>query len=47
MSKGELRDSDPTAFVIYKGKLYVCATADRAKEFRSNIDENVRLCTGA
>jgi YHS domain-containing protein len=42
MSKGKLKDSDPTAFLIYKGKLYVCAGADGAKEFRSNIDENMQ-----
>ena len=42
MSKRELRDSDPTAFLIYKGKLYVCADADGAKEFRSNINQNIR-----
>jgi len=42
LSKGEFKDSDPTAFLIYKGKLYVCAAADSAKEFRSNIDENIR-----
>ena len=42
MSKGKLKDSNPTAFLIYKGKLYVCAGADGAKEFRSNIDENMR-----
>jgi YHS domain-containing protein len=42
VSKGELKDSDPTAFFIYKGKLYMCSTADSAKEFRSNTDENIR-----
>ena len=42
LSKGELTDSDPTAFFVYRGKLYVCSAADTAKEFRSNIDENVR-----
>jgi YHS domain-containing protein len=42
VSKGELNDSDPAAFLIYKGKLYVCSAADSAKEFRSNIDENIR-----
>src|SRR5271165_2344559 len=42
LSKGELKDSDPAAFFIYKGKLYVCSAADGAKEFRSNIDENIR-----
>jgi YHS domain-containing protein len=40
--KGELKDSDPAAFFIYKGKLYVCSAADKAKEFRKNIDENIR-----
>jgi YHS domain-containing protein len=42
VSKGQLKDSDPAAFFIYKGKLYVCSSADSAKEFRSNIDENIR-----
>ena len=42
LSKGELKDSVPAAFFIYKGKLYVCSAADSAKEFRSNIDENIR-----
>jgi YHS domain-containing protein len=42
LSKGEFKDSDPTAFLIYKGKLYVCSAADSAKEFRSNIDQNIR-----
>jgi YHS domain-containing protein len=40
--KGELRDIDPTVFFIYKGKLYVCSAADAMKEFRSNMDENIR-----
>jgi YHS domain-containing protein len=42
VSKGQLKDSDPAAFFIYKGKLYVCSSADSAKDFRSNIDENIR-----
>jgi YHS domain-containing protein len=42
LSKGELKDNDPAAFVIYKGKLYVCSAADSAKEFRGNIDQNVQ-----
>ena len=42
VSKGELKDSDPGVFFIYKGKLYVCSAADGAKELRSNIDENIR-----
>jgi len=41
VKKGELRDIDPMAFSIYKGKLYVCSAADEAKEFRSNMDENI------
>ena len=42
LTKGELKDIDPTAFLIYKGKLYICSDADGAKEFRSNIDQNVQ-----
>ena len=42
LSKGKLKDSDPTAFITYKGKLYICSSADTAKEFRSNIDQNIR-----
>ena len=42
LSKGELKDIDPAAFLIHKGKLYICSDADGAKEFRSNIDENIR-----
>jgi len=33
LSQGELKDSDPATFFIYKGKLYGCSTADDAKEF--------------
>jgi YHS domain-containing protein len=40
--KGTMADSDPTAFSIYKGKLYVCSDADGMKELRSNIDKNIR-----
>jgi YHS domain-containing protein len=42
LSKGKLADSDPAAFLIYKGKLYVCADPDSGKKFRSNIDQNIR-----
>ena len=42
VSKKELRDSDPTVFFIYKGKLYVCASTDAMKEFGSNMDESIR-----
>jgi YHS domain-containing protein len=42
LSKGEFKDSDPTAFLVYKGKLYICSDTDGAKKFRSNIDQNIR-----
>ena len=43
LSKNEFKDSDPATFIIYKGKLYLCAASDNsAKEFRSNIDQNIR-----
>ena len=42
LSKGEFKDSDPTAFLVYKGKLYLCSAADSEKEFRSNIDQNIQ-----
>jgi YHS domain-containing protein len=42
MSKGQIADSDPAAFLIYKGKLYLCADADSGKIFSRNIDENIR-----
>ena len=42
LTKGEFKDSDPTVFLIYKGKLYVCSDVDGAKEFRRNIDRNIR-----
>src|SRR5258708_37724620 len=42
VSKRELKDSDPSVFFIYQGKLYVCSAPDSAKEFGSNIDESIR-----
>jgi YHS domain-containing protein len=42
LRRRELADIDPTAFSVYKGKLYVCHGADDLKEFRSNIDRNIR-----
>jgi YHS domain-containing protein len=42
LSKGELKDSNPAAFFIYEGKLYVCSASDSAKEFSSDINENIR-----
>src|ERR1700751_1333277 len=32
LSKSELKDRDPTAFFIYKGKLYICSDAGGANE---------------
>jgi YHS domain-containing protein len=42
LTKGEFKDSDPTVFLIYKGKLYICSDVVGVKEFRSNIDQNIR-----
>jgi YHS domain-containing protein len=42
LRKGELVASDPTVFFTYKGKLFLCAEASGAKEFRSNLDQNIR-----
>ena len=42
LTKGEFKDSDPTVFLIYKSKLYICSDADGAKKFHSNIQENIR-----
>jgi YHS domain-containing protein len=41
MSKHRLKDSDPNQFFIYKGKLYVCSTAQAAKEFSSTPEVNI------
>jgi YHS domain-containing protein len=42
LSKDQMADSDPAAFLIYKGKLYLCADADSVKKFHNNIDENIQ-----
>ena len=42
LRKGKLVASDPTVFFVHKDKLYICAEASGAKEFRSNIDANIR-----
>jgi YHS domain-containing protein len=42
LRKGELVASDPTVFFVNKGKLYLCADAGGAREFRSNMNENIR-----
>ena len=41
MSQGKRHDINPTAFRIYKGKLYVCETHPQLKEFSANIDANI------
>jgi len=33
--------SDPDAFVVYNGKLYVCGNQASLKSFKSNIDSNI------
>jgi YHS domain-containing protein len=42
MAKRKVSDSDPNAFFIIKGKLYVCSSPEAVKEFRSNETENIR-----
>ena len=42
LSKGTLRDSDPSVFFIYKSKLYVCSAPDGVEKIRSNMDESLR-----
>jgi len=41
MSKGERHDIDPTAFRIYKGKLYVCGSPEQLREFSTNMNANI------
>lgn len=42
MSRHRARDVDPNNFFIYKGKLYVCTTAQSLKKFKSDPDTNVK-----
>ena len=35
-------DIDPTVFFTLKGKLYLCASPEAEKEFRSNEEKNIR-----
>ncbi len=42
MSRGELKDSDPAAFLICEASSMFVSDPDGAKEFHSNIDENIR-----
>jgi YHS domain-containing protein len=39
--KGRLADIDPNNFVIYKGKLYVCAAAKELRSFEAHEKEDV------
>jgi YHS domain-containing protein len=39
LSKGRLVDIDPNNFVIYKGKLYVCASAKDLRYFKAHEEE--------
>jgi YHS domain-containing protein len=41
MSQRRLSDSDPNAFLIYKGKLYVCSSGSALKTFSSKPDVNI------
>jgi YHS domain-containing protein len=42
MRERKLADVDPNQFLIYKGKLYVCSTAPKIKEFSTNPDVNIQ-----
>jgi YHS domain-containing protein len=42
VTNGVLADVDgPSAFAVYKGKLYVCGNQGALKSFKSNIDGNI------
>ena len=41
LSKGKLADIDPTQFMIFKGKLYVCSSEQGLKAFGSKPDVNI------
>ncbi|HYY29990.1 MAG TPA: YHS domain-containing (seleno)protein [Chthoniobacterales bacterium] len=41
MAHGERHDINPTAFRVYKGKLYVCSSQRALSEFSANIDTNI------
>jgi hypothetical protein len=38
MSKGELKDSNPAAFLIYKGKLYAVLPPIARRHFMGNAE---------
>jgi YHS domain-containing protein len=41
MANGKKSDSDPTAFFIYKGKLYVCSAPAAKRELTSNPEATI------
>jgi YHS domain-containing protein len=42
VTNGVLADSEgPSAFAVYKGKLYVCGNQGALKSFKNNIDGNI------
>jgi len=42
MANRKASDIDPSVFFVLKGKLYVCASPDAEKEFRSNEAANIK-----
>jgi YHS domain-containing protein len=42
MSKRRIADIDPTAFFVYKGKLYVCTSHKGIEEFKAKPDEHIQ-----
>lgn len=42
MAHGRRKDINPTAFRVYKGKLYVCSSQRALSEFSTNIDTNIQ-----
>jgi len=42
MANKQSADIDPNVFFVLKGKLYVCASPEAEKEFRSNVPANVQ-----
>jgi YHS domain-containing protein len=42
MANKQSSDIDPSVFFVLKGKLYVCASPDAEKEFKSNLETNVK-----
>jgi YHS domain-containing protein len=42
MANRQASDIDPNVFFVLKGKLYVCASPEAEKEFKSNLQENTK-----